>query len=43
MVNLLDSVDYMARKVFTENYYHSIFEIQKGLNIAWTVGQLDIN
>ena len=41
--NLLDSVDGMARRVFTENYYHSIFEIQKGLNIAWTVGQLDAN
>ena len=41
--NLLDSVDGMARRVFTENYYHSIFEVQKGLNIAWTVGQLDAN
>ena len=39
--NELDAVDSMARKVYTENYYHSIFEIQKGFNIGWDIGQID--
>ena len=39
--NELDSVDDMARNVFTENYYHSIYEMQKGFNIGWDVGQID--
>ncbi len=39
--NELDAVDKMARKVFSENYYHSIFEVQKGFNIGWEVGQID--
>ena len=39
--NELDEIDGMARKVFTENYYHSIFEVQKGFNLGWDVGQID--
>ena len=39
--NELDVIDTMARKVYTENYYHSIFEIQKGFNIGWEIGQID--
>lgn len=39
--NELDELDAMARKVFTEDYYHSIFEVQKGFNIGWEVGQID--
>ena len=39
--NELDNIDYMARKVFTEDYYHSIYEMQKGFNIGWEVGQID--
>ena len=39
--NELDAVDRMARKVFTEDYYHSIFEVQKGFNIGWEIGQID--
>lgn len=39
--NELDAVDLMTRKVFTENYYHSIFEVQKGFNIGWEIGQID--
>ena len=39
--NELDSIDDMARKVFTENYYHSIYEMQKGFNIGWEIGQID--
>lgn len=39
--NELDAIDGMARKVFTEDYYHSIYEVQKGFNIGWDVGQID--
>jgi SPP1 gp7 family putative phage head morphogenesis protein len=39
--NELDCIDAMARKVFTEDYYHSIFEIQKGFGIGWEIGQID--
>lgn len=39
--NELDKIDEMARKVFTEDYYHSIFEVQKGFNIGWNIGQID--
>lgn len=39
--NELDSIDAMARKVFTEDYYHTIYEIQKGFNIGWDIGQID--
>ena len=39
--NELDAIDAMARKVYTENYYHSIFEVQKGFNVGWNIGQID--
>lgn len=39
--NEVDCIDAMARKVFTEDYYHSIFEVQKGFNIGWEIGQID--
>lgn len=39
--NELDQIDAMARKVYTNNYYRSIFEVQKGFNIGWDIGQID--
>lgn len=39
--NQLDHVDKMARHILTEDYYHSIFEVQKGFNIGWNIGQVD--
>lgn len=39
--NELDCIDAMARKVFTEDYYHSVFELQKGFGIGWEIGQID--
>lgn len=41
--NELDFIDNMARKVYTDNYYHSLFEVQKGFNIGFNIGQLDTN
>ena len=39
--NELDYIDKMARKVYSDTYYHSIFEMQKGLNIGFEIGQID--
>lgn len=39
--NELDCIDTMARKVFTEDYYHTIYEVQKGFGIGWEIGQID--
>lgn len=39
--NELDEIDKMARKVFSEDYYHSIYEVQKGFNLGWEIGQID--
>lgn len=39
--NELDYVDKMARKIYSDTYYHSIFEMQKGFNIGFEIGQID--
>lgn len=39
--NELDVIDKMARKVYTEDYYRTIFEMQKGFNIGWDIGTID--
>lgn len=39
--NELDGVDAMARHLYTDGYYHAAFEIQKGFNIGWNIGQID--
>lgn len=39
--NELDEVDAMARKVLTEGYYHTAFEIQKGVGLGWDIGTID--
>ena len=39
--NELDSVDAMARKVLTEDYYRTCFEVQKGFGIGWDIGTID--
>lgn len=39
--NELDAVDKMARKILTEDYYKSIFEIQKGFSVGFDIGQID--
>ena len=39
--NELDCIDDMARKVFSDDYYHTIFEVQKGFGIGWEIGQID--
>ena len=39
--NQLDSVDSMARHVYAETYYHSAYEIQRGLNVGWDIARVD--
>ena len=39
--NELDFIDAMARRVYTEDYYHAIYEMQKGFGIGWEIGQID--
>lgn len=39
--NQLDQVDRMIRKAYTEGYYHTAYEIHKGLNIGWDIAGLD--
>lgn len=39
--NELDVVDKMARHIYTDDYYRSIFELQKGNGIGWNIGQID--
>lgn len=41
--NQLDLVDDLVREVFTENYYRSIFEIQKGFEVGFKVAEIDDN
>ena len=39
--NELDELDEMAARMYTDTYYHTAYEIQRGLGIGWDVGQID--
>lgn len=39
--NELDQIDQMATKIYMDDYYHTAYEIQKGLGIGWDVSQID--
>lgn len=39
--NELNDIDVMARKVYTDDFYHSTYEIQKGLGVGWDVSKVD--
>lgn len=36
-------VNTMVERVYSEGYYHSMYEIQKGFNIGWDIGTIDQN
>lgn len=40
--NELDDIDAMARRIYTDDYYHSAYEIQRGLNVGWDVSKVDV-
>lgn len=41
--NQLDTIDGAMRRAYKEGYYHTAFEIQKGVGVAWDFATLDDN
>lgn len=39
--NQLDGIDKLAKDIFSDSYYHTAYEIQKGLNVGWDLHTLD--
>lgn len=39
--NELDAVDELAAKIYMSDYYHTAYEIQRGLGIGWDVAKID--
>lgn len=39
--NELDALDQMSARIYTDDYYHTAYEIQKGIGVGWDVGQID--
>lgn len=39
--NQLDSLDSVMRNIYTDGYYHTAFEIHKGLGVGWEFAVLD--
>lgn len=35
--NQLDYIDKAARSLYTDSYYHTAFEVQRGLGVGWTM------
>lgn len=33
--NQTDGIDALARKIYSDSYYHTAYEIQKGFNVGW--------
>lgn len=38
--NQLDGLDKLARNIYSEGYYHTAYEIQKGFNVGWDLQPL---
>lgn len=41
--NELDEIDIMVSNTYTNNYYHTMFELQKGFNVSFNIGTIDEN
>lgn len=41
--NELDEVDRMTSNTYTNNYYYTMFEMQKGFNVGFNIGTIDEN
>lgn len=41
--NELDQLDQMAARMYMDDYYHTAYEIQRGIGVGWDVGQIDQN
>lgn len=41
--NQVDGLDKLLRDIYSDGYYHTAFEIQRGFNIGWDLHDLDSN
>ena len=41
--NQLDEVDRHIRQVYQSDYYHTLYEVQRGINVGWNVASVDEN
>lgn len=41
--NQLDGIDTLLRNIYSEDYYHTAYEIQKGFNVGWDLHRFDAN
>ena len=39
--NQTDGIDTLARKIYSDGYYHTAFEIQRGFNVGWDLQNLN--
>ena len=39
--NEVDQIDEMAARIYMDDYYHTAYEIQRGLGVGWDVAQID--
>lgn len=39
--NQLDMIDSLLKNTYLDGYYHSAYEIQRGLNIGWDIASID--
>ncbi|VIF96980.1 minor head protein [Clostridioides difficile] len=41
--NELDDIDKLMRHIYTSGYYHTAFNVQQGVNVGWSLMNLDTN
>ncbi|MDX5639504.1 minor capsid protein [Clostridioides difficile] len=41
--NELDGIDKLMRHIYTSGYYHAAFNVQQGVNVGWSLMNLDTN
>lgn len=39
--NQLDDVDALMKRIYSEGYYHTAYELQNGFNIGWDIASID--
>lgn len=39
--NQLDDVDSLMKRIYSEGYYHTAYEMQNGFNIGWDIASID--
>lgn len=39
--NQLDDVDTLMKRIYSEGYYHTAYELQNGFNIGWDIASID--